>query len=219
MRDEFFGESMKRLIIGISGATGVIYGIRMLQVLKETEIETHLILTKAAKKTIHLETEFEVEYVESLADNVYDVENIGGAVASGSFVTEGMIVIPCSIKSLSAIANSFNDNLLVRAADVTLKEGRRLVLMVRETPLHKGHLQLMLRAADMGAVIFPPVPAFYHAPKTIEGIIDHTIGKILDIFKIEHRLCKRWDMEDGNKAMELLTMEGVKKEKKARGKD
>lgn len=202
---------MKRLIVGISGATGAVYGIRMLRVLKETDIETHLILTKAAKKTILLETEFEIEYVESLADKVYDVENIGGAVASGSFVTEGMIVIPCSIKSLSAIANSFNDNLLIRAADVTLKEGRRLVLVVRETPLHKGHLQLMLRAAEMGAVILPPVPAFYHVPKTIEGIVDQTVGKILEVFNIEHNLYKKWDVEDGSKAMELLSKERLGK--------
>jgi 4-hydroxy-3-polyprenylbenzoate decarboxylase len=213
------GKNIKRLIVGISGATGAIYGIRLMEVLKEIEIQTHLILTEAAKKTILLETEFRIDYVESLADYVYDVENIGGGVASGSFVTEGMIVIPCSMKSLSAIANSFNDNLLIRAADVTLKEGRRLVLVVRETPLHKGHLQLMMRAAENGAVIFPPVPAFYYVPKTIEGIVNHTIGKILDLFKIEHHLCKRWNMEDGNKAMDLLAMERVKKETGARGKD
>ncbi|HBE44692.1 MAG TPA: 3-octaprenyl-4-hydroxybenzoate carboxy-lyase [Deltaproteobacteria bacterium] len=202
---------MKRLIIGISGATGSIYGIRMLEVLKENEIETHLILTKAAKKTILLETEYEIKYVESLANYVYDVDNIGGAVASGSFNTEGMVVIPCSVKSLSAIANSYNDNLLIRAADVTLKEWRKLVLVVRETPLHKGHLQLMLRAADMGAVILPPVPAFYHVPKTIEGIIDHTVGKVLDIFGIEHHLFRKWDRESGDKAMGLLIQEKSEK--------
>jgi len=202
---------MKRLVVGISGATGAIYGIKMLEILKKTEIETHLIVTEAAKKTILLETEFEIEYVESLADYVYDVENIGGAVASGSFATMGMIVIPCSIKSLSAIANSYSDNLLVRAADVTLKEGRKLILVVRETPLHKGHLQLMLRAADMGAIIFPPVPSFYHVPKTIEGIVDQTVGKILDLFNIEHHLFKRWESEDGRKAMELLEKERKRK--------
>jgi len=198
---------MRRLIVGVSGATGAVYGVRLLELLKGTEIETHLILTKAAKKTILLETEYKIDYLESMANYAYDVENIGGAVASGSFSTEGMIVIPCSIKSLSAIANSYNDNLLVRASDVTLKEGRKLVLVVRETPLHKGHLQLMLRAADMGAIIFPPVPAFYHVPKTIQGIIDHTIGKILSLFNIEHHLFKRWDSEDGEKAMELLVKE------------
>jgi len=202
---------MKRLIIGISGASGAIYGIRMLEALKETEIETHLILSKATKKTILLETEYEIKYVESLANYVYDVDNIGGAVASGSFGTEGMVVVPCSVKSLSAIANSYNDNLLIRAADVTLKEGRKLVLVVRETPLHKGHLQLMLRAADMGAVILPPVPAFYHVPKTIEGIINQTIGKILDSLGIEHHLFKKWDRESGDKAMGLLIQEKNKK--------
>ena len=179
---------MKRLIVGISGATGTIYGIRMMEVLKRTGVETHLIVTKAAKRTILLETEFKPEYVESLASCAYEVENIGGAVSSGSFKTEGMIVIPCSIKSLSAIANSYNENLLIRAADVTLKERRRLVLVVRETPLHRGHLELMLRASDMGAVIYPPAPAFYHVPKTIEGVIDQTIGKILDLFEIDHNL-------------------------------
>jgi 4-hydroxy-3-polyprenylbenzoate decarboxylase len=203
---------MKRLIVGISGATGAIYGIRTLEVLKEVEIETHLIITGAAKKTILLETEFKVDYVESLADHVYDVHNIGGAVASGSFVTEGMVVMPCSIKSLSAIANSYNENLLIRAADVTLKERRKLVLVVRETPLHKGHLQLMLRAADMGAVILPPVPAFYHMPGTIEGIIDQMVGKVLDVFGIEHHLFPRWGVDEGKKAMELLLLErnGIK---------
>jgi 4-hydroxy-3-polyprenylbenzoate decarboxylase len=202
---------MKRLIVGISGATGAIYGIRMMEVLKGLEVETHLIVTKAAKKTILLETEFKTEYVESLASCVYEVENIGGAIASGSFRTEGMIVIPCSIKSLSAIANSYNENLLIRAADVTLKERRRLVLMVRETPLHRGHLELMLRASDMGAVIFPPAPAFYHVPKTIEGLIDQTVGKILDIFEIDHNLFKKWGSEDGKRASDLLKMERVKK--------
>lgn len=192
---------MKRLIVGISGATGAIYGIRMLEVLKKSEVKTHVIITKAAKKTILLETEFEIDYVESLANYVYDVENIGGAVASGSFATDGMIVIPCSMKSLSAVANSYNDNLLIRAADVTLKEGRKLVLVVRETPLHRGHLQLMLRAADMGAVIFPPVPAFYHVPKTVEGIVDQTVGKILSVFNIEHNLFKKWESEDGRKTV------------------
>lgn len=184
---------MKRIIVGISGATGVIYGIRLMEVLKDIDIETHLVVTGAAKKTILLETDYKIDYVESLADYVYDVDNIGGAIASGSFITEGMVVIPCSIKSLSAIANSYNDNLLIRAADVTLKEERRLVLVVREAPLHRGHLDLMLRVTENGGIIFPPVPAFYHMPKTIEEIIDHTLGKVLDLFGIEHRLYRRWD--------------------------
>jgi 4-hydroxy-3-polyprenylbenzoate decarboxylase len=186
-------KQMKKMIVGISGATGVIYGIRMLEVLREIEVESYLVITKAAKKIIPLETEYKVTYLESLADYVYDVEHIGAAIASGSFFTDGMAVIPCSIKSLSAIANSYSDNLLVRAADVTLKEGRKLVLVVRETPLHQGHLQLMARASSMGAVILPPVPAFYHMPKTIEEIVDQTIGKVLDQFGIEHRLYKRWN--------------------------
>jgi 4-hydroxy-3-polyprenylbenzoate decarboxylase len=202
---------MRRLIVGISGASGVIYGIRLLEILKGIEIETHLILTEAAKKTILLETEYNVGYVESLADYVYDVENVGGAVASGSFSTEGMVVIPCSIKSLSAIANSYNDNLLIRAADVTLKEGRRLVLVVRETPLHRGHLQLMLRATEIGAVILPPIPAFYHKPNTLAEIIDHTIGKVLDIFGIEEYLFRKWDNKCSDQAMELLTQERQKR--------
>ena len=168
-------------------------------------------LSRAARKTILLETEFKAEYVESLASCVYEVENIGGAVASGSFRTEGMIVIPCSIKSLSAIANSYNENLLVRAADVTLKERRKLVLVVRETPLHRGHLELMLRASDMGAIIFPPAPAFYHVPKTMEGLIDQTVGKILDLFEIDHNLFKKWGSEDGKRASDLLKMERVEK--------
>ncbi len=178
-----------------------------MEVLKEAGIETHLTITDAAKKTILLETEFAIQYVESLATYVYDIENIGGAVASGSFQTEGMVVIPCSIKSLSAIANSYDDNLLIRAADVALKEGRKLILVVRETPLHKGHLQLMLRAAELGAVILPPVPGFYHLPKTIEGIIDQTVGKVLDIFNVEHRLFRKWDHESSKRAMELLNIE------------
>jgi len=202
---------MKRLVVGISGASGVIYGIRLLEILKGVEIETHLILTGAAKRTILLETEHKVEYVESLADYVYDVENIGGAVASGSFFTEGMVVIPCSIKSLSAIANSYNDNLLVRAADVTLKECRRLVLVVREAPLHRGHLQLMLRASEMGAVILPPVPAFYYKPKSLGEIIDHTIGKVLDLFGIEQYLFRKWDSRCSDQAMELLNQERINK--------
>jgi len=184
---------MKKIVIGISGATGVIYGIRMLEVLREIEVESYMIITHAAQKIIPLETEYKITYLESLADYVYDVDNLGAAISSGSFVTDGMAVIPCSIKSLSAIANSYNENLLIRAADVTLKEGRKLVLVVRETPLHQGHLQLMARASSMGAVILPPIPAFYHMPKTIEEIVDQTIGKVLDQFGIEHRLYKRWN--------------------------
>lgn len=200
------GLRMKRIIVGISGATGIIYGIRLMEVLREVDIETHLIVTEAAKKTILLETNYKIDYIESLADYVYDIENIGGAIASGSFITEGMVVIPCSIKSLSAIAHSYNDNLLVRAADVTLKEGRKLVLVIRETPLHSGHLKLMLSVTENGGVIFPPIPAFYHMPKTIGEIIDHTVGKILDLFGIEHQLYRRWNIGDGDKVMDLVNL-------------
>jgi 4-hydroxy-3-polyprenylbenzoate decarboxylase len=183
---------MKRLIVGISGASAAIYGIRLLEVLKETDVETHLVITSAARKIILLETDFTVEEVEAMADYVYDIDNIGAAIASGSFKTDGMVIIPCSIKSLSAIANSYGANLLLRAADVTLKERRRLVALVRETPLHRGHLQLMLRLTDMGAIIFPPLPAFYHRPQTVQDIVDHTVGRVLDLFDVEHALFERW---------------------------
>jgi 4-hydroxy-3-polyprenylbenzoate decarboxylase len=183
---------MKRLVVGISGASAAIYGIRLLEVLKETDVETHLVISSAAKRIILMETDFAIEEVEAMADHVYDIDDVGAAIASGSFKTDGMVIIPCSIKSLSAIANSYNADLLVRAADVTLKERRRLVAVVRETPLHKGHLQLMLRLTDMGAIIFPPLPAFYHRPKTVEDIVGHTVGRILDLFDVDHALFERW---------------------------
>ena len=195
---------VKRLVIGISGATGSIYGIRMLEVLGDTEIETHLVMSRAAEKTIQLETDYSVEYVKGLADVIYDIENVGGAIASGSFETLGMAVIPCSIKTLSGIANSFNVNLLIRAADVTLKERRRLVLMVRETPFHRGHLQLMLQATEMGAIITPPIPAFYKRPKTISDLVDQAIGRILGLFGIHVDIFKRWDENDGRRARMIM---------------
>ena len=183
----------ERIVIGITGASGVIYGIRTLLHLKETNVETHLILSETAKKNIAIETDYTVSQVEDLADVVHREDNMCAPVASGSFLTRGMIVVPCTIKTLSGIVNSFNDNLLVRAADVMLKEKRKIALVVRETPLHKGHLDLLSRAADMGAHILPPFPAFYHRPKTIEDLVDHTIGKIFDYFQISHDLFKRWD--------------------------
>jgi 4-hydroxy-3-polyprenylbenzoate decarboxylase len=183
---------MKNLIVGISGASAAIYGIRLLEVLRETDVETHLVITSAAREIILLETDFTVEEVEAMANYVYDIDDIGAAIASGSFKTDGMVIIPCSIKSLSAIANSYSANLLLRAADVTLKERRRLVAVVRETPLHRGHLQLMFRATDMGAIIFPPLPAFYHRPKTVMDIVDHTVGRVLDLFSVDHALFERW---------------------------
>ncbi len=180
------------LVVGITGATGVVYGVEMLKVLKTLGVQTHLIMSDASLRNLGIETGYTREEVYAMADVVYDNNDVGAAVSSGSFATRGMIVAPCTIKSLSAIANSFNYNLLVRAADVTLKEGRKLVLMVRETPLHKGHLDLMRHAADLGAVILPPVPAFYHEPKTITDIVMQSVGKALDQVGVAHDLFKRW---------------------------
>lgn len=180
------------LIVAITGASGVIYGVEMLRVLKELGQETHLIVSDAACKNFAIETAYTLEDVRAMASVVYDNNDIGAAVASGSFRTRGMIVAPCTVKTLSAIANSFTYNLIVRAADVCLKERRTLVLMVRETPLHKGHLDLMSRAADYGAVILPPMPAFYHRPETLMDVIHQSIGKALDQVGIEHNLFKRW---------------------------
>jgi len=182
----------KRIVIGISGASGVTYGVRMLDVLRKTDFETHLIISNAGRLNIEIETSYTPAEVEAMADFVYDQNDMAASLASGSFLTEGMVVVPCTIKSLSGIANSYNENLLVRTADVTLKEKRKLVLVVRETPLHVGHLRLMTLAAEMGAHILPPVPSFYHQPETIEDIIDQTIGKVFDYMGIEHDLFKRW---------------------------
>jgi 4-hydroxy-3-polyprenylbenzoate decarboxylase len=183
---------VKRLIVGISGATGAIYGIRLLEVLSKSDVETHLVITEAAENTIRMETDWMAEGIKSLAKVAYDIKDLGGDISSGSFLAEGMVIIPCSIKSLSGIANSFNENLLIRAADVTLKERRKLVLVVRETPLHLGHVELMLQASRMGAILLPPVPAFYFHPKTMDDLINHTIGKVLDLFGINHHLFNRW---------------------------
>ena len=184
---------MKRIVIGITGASGVIYGIRLLEALKHSEVETHLVLSEAAKKNILIETDFTVKDVEELARKVHDIRNLAAPISSGSFKTEGMVIVPCTIKTLSGVAHSYNENLLIRAADVTLKEGRRLIVVVRETPLHKGHLELMHKVADLGGVILPPIPAFYHAPRTIDGVIDHTVGRILDVMEVEHSLFRRWE--------------------------
>ncbi len=184
---------MKRIVIGISGASGAIYGIRLLEVLKETDgIETHAIISKGARVTIEYETHMQPEAVGELADKLHSEADLAACVSSGSFKTCGMIVAPCSMKSLSMIANSLNDNLLVRAADVTLKERRKLVLIPRETPLHLGHLRAMTVVTEMGGVILPPVPSFYHKPRTIEDIIDQTIGKALDQLDVPHNLFERW---------------------------
>jgi len=183
---------MRVIVVGISGATGVVYGVRTLQALAACGVETHLVVTQSALKNFMIETDYTFEKLASLASVTYDVDDIGAPIASGSFHADGMVIAPCSIKTLSAVANSFNYNLLVRAADVTLKERRRLVLAVRETPLHEGHLELMARVTRMGGVVMPPVPAFYHKPKTIDDIIDQTVGKMLDLFSIDGGLFKRW---------------------------
>ncbi len=180
------------ITVAITGASGVIYGVELLKALKELNYPTHLILSAYAIRNLSIETDYDADYVRSLADVIHSDKNNGAAIASGSFLTRGMIVAPCSIKTLSAIANSFSANLIARAADVTLKERRPLVLIVRETPLHKGHLDLMARVADLGGILLPPMPAFYHKPKTIQDIINQTVGKALDQVGIEHNLFRRW---------------------------
>ena len=187
------GRAPTRLVVGISGASGSIYGIRLLEVVRDVPgLETHLIISRAAKRTLVEETEYTVRDVEALATRVHDDRDIGAALASGSFRTAGMVVAPCSIKTLSALANSYADTLIARAGDVTLKEGRPLIVLVRETPLHVGHLRQMLALAEMGAVILPPVPAFYHRPKTIRDLVDHTVGRVLDRLGIAHGLVTEW---------------------------
>jgi len=181
------------IVVGISGASAPIFGIETLRALRACAVETHLVISRSAERTIALETDMAFDDVCALADCVHDATNIAASVASGSFRTRGMIIAPCSMKTLSAVANSYSDNLLARAADVTLKERRRLVLMTRETPLHRGHLELMLRVTDMGGVIMPPVPAFYHRPQTIQDLVRQSVGKALDLFDIEHDLFNRWD--------------------------
>lgn len=184
-----------RLVVGISGASGVIYGIRLLEILRDVpDVETHLVMSAAARQTITLETERTHAEVEQLADVVYKPGDIAASLSSGSFRTRGMVVVPCSMGTLSDIATSSSDNLLARAADVTLKEQRRLILVPRETPLHLGHLRLMVQVAEVGAIVCPPVPAFYQRPQRIEEIIDHTLSRILDLLDIEppRELTTRW---------------------------
>ena len=182
-----------QLIIGMSGASGVIYGIRLLEVLKsEPEIETHLVMSESAKMNIGLETNWNANDVKALADHVHSNKDIAANIASGSYRTAGMIVAPCSIKTLSAIANSYADSLLVRAADVVLKEQRLLVLLPRETPLHTGHCELLMKASQIGAVIAPPMPAHYINPQSVDDLVDHHVGRVLDLFHIDPGLVKRW---------------------------
>jgi 4-hydroxy-3-polyprenylbenzoate decarboxylase len=180
-------------VIVISGSTGSIYGIRLLEVLQTvSEVETHLVLSQAAKRTIVEETDYSIRAVEALATETYDDRDIGAALASGSFKTAGMVVAPCSIKTVSALANCYASTLIARAGDVTLKEGRPLVVVVRETPLHIGHLRQMLALAEIGAVILPPVPAFYFRPTSVDDIVNHTVGRILNRFDLPHDLVKEW---------------------------
>ena len=186
---------MKRLIVGLSGASGAIYGVRLLQVLRDVaDVETHLVMSQAARQTLSLETDLTLRDVQALADVVHDARDIAASISSGSFKTAGMVILPCSIKTLSGIVNSYTDTLVTRAADVVLKERRPLVLCVRETPLHLGHLRLMTQAAELGAVIMPPVPAFYHRPQTLDDVINQTVNRVLDQFDIDlpEDLFTRW---------------------------
>jgi 4-hydroxy-3-polyprenylbenzoate decarboxylase len=183
------------LVVGITGATGVIYGVGLLKALKAMGQPTHLIISEAAARTFLYESDMSLNEVRSLADVVHSNKDIAASISSGSFRTRGMIVAPCSVKTMSAIANSYNADLIARAADVTLKERRPLVLMVRETPLHKGHLEIMMRLADLGAVVMPPMPAFYHKPQTIQDIVDQGVGRALDQLGIDNDMFQRWDDE------------------------
>ncbi len=183
----------RRLIVGITGASGAIYGIRILQALQGTDIETHLVMSESARITLAAESDMSTADVEALAGVVHNVRNIGATVSSGSFKTMGMVVAPCSIRTLSEIAWGTTSTLITRAADVVLKERRRLVLMLRETPLHAGHLQSMLQATHSGAIIMPPVPAFYARPQTLDDIVNHSVGRVLDLFGIETDLVARWN--------------------------
>jgi 4-hydroxy-3-polyprenylbenzoate decarboxylase len=188
-----YGESRVKIIVGMSGASGVIYGVRLLEVLRGVaEVETHLVMSDAAKLNIAVETDLETQDVISLADYSYSNKDIGASIASGSFKTDGMVVAPCAIKTLSAIAHSYSDSLIVRAADVVLKECRRLVLVPRETPLHVGHCELMMKACQLGAVMAPPMPAHYILPKTLDDLVNHHVGRILDLFDLDPGLVQRW---------------------------
>lgn len=189
--------SVKRLIVGISGASGVIYGIRLLQLLQPLNVESHLVLSRAAALTITYETDLKVDEVKQLADVVYPVNDIGAAISSGSFETIGMIVAPCSVKTLGEITTGVTSTLLSRSADVVLKERRRLVLMLRETPLHAGHLKSALAATEMGAIIMPPVPAFYTRPESVDDVVNQSVSRALDLFAIDSGLTQRWGEDVG----------------------
>jgi 4-hydroxy-3-polyprenylbenzoate decarboxylase len=187
----------KRLIVGISGASGIVYGIRTLEHLRRAGIETHLVMSKAAEMTLVYETDLKVKDVRAMADVYHTMTNIGASISSGSFRTMGMLIVPCSVRTMGEIATGVTSSLMSRAADVVLKERRRLVLAFRETPLHSGHLRTMAQLSDMGAIIAPVVPAFYTRPKTLDDIIDHTVGRLLDLFDLDVGAVKRWKAESG----------------------
>lgn len=187
----------KRLIVGITGASGTIYGVRLLESLQSTDVETHLVMSDAAKMTMAAETDYTPDYVASLASLVHSPKNIGAAIASGSLPTLGMVIAPCSVHTMSDIAWGSTSNLITRAADVVLKERRRLVLLLRETPLHAGHIKTMAQVTENGAIVMPPVPAFYTKPQSIIELVDHTVGRVLDLFDIDNTLVKRWDGLEG----------------------
>lgn len=183
----------RRIIVGISGASGAIYGVRLLQMLRNAEIETHLVVSRAARATIAAETDLSVAEILAMADRHYAADDMGAAISSGSFQTLGMVVAPCSVRSLAEIAQGVTTGLIGRAADVVLKERRRLVLMLRETPLHLGHIRAMAQVTEMGAIVAPPVPAFYNRPQSIDDIIEHSLGRVLDLFDIDTGVVRRWD--------------------------
>jgi 4-hydroxy-3-polyprenylbenzoate decarboxylase len=187
----------QRLIVGITGASGVRYGIRMLEILRELPVESHLVLSRAAELTIAYETNLKVAEVTALADVTYPVADVGAAISSGSFQTLGMVIAPCSVRTMSEIATGVTSSLLTRAADVVLKERRRLVLMLRETPLHTGHLRSLLALSEMGAIVAPPVPGFYAKPESLDEMVDHTVGRVLDLFDLDAGTVKRWGEESG----------------------
>lgn len=182
----------KRIIVGISGASGIVYGVRALQLLRDCGVETHLVMSKSAELTLHYEMDMSLAEIQSLASEVHPIKNVGASIASGSFLTAGMVVMPCSVRSMSEIATGVTSTLLTRAADVVLKERRRLVLMVRETPLHTGHLRTMTQLSEMGAVIAPPVPAFYSRPESLDDMVNQSVGRLLDLFDLELDQVQRW---------------------------
>jgi 4-hydroxy-3-polyprenylbenzoate decarboxylase len=186
-------EAPRRLVVGISGASAVIYGVRMLELLHKTDIETHLVMSRSAEMTLAYETDLKPKEVRALASVTHPIADIGASISSGSFPTMGMVIVPCSIRTMSEIATGVTSSLLTRAADVALKERRRVVLALRETPLHGGHLRTMTTLSDIGAIVAPIVPAFYNRPKTIDDVINHTVGRLLDLFGIETDLVKRWE--------------------------